>query len=142
MQGHTTLGAQVIQSVIDNVIGAGFLRMAKEIALSHHERFDGSGYPAGLAGEEIPLPARIAAVADVYDALRSKRPYKAAFEHDKAVEIIRQDTGSHFDPAVCTAFLERAQDFAELASELGESAEPSAEYPPASGQTVGIARAG
>lgn len=141
MEGHTTLGAQVIQSVIDNVIGAGFLRMTKEIALSHHERFDGSGYPAGLAGEEIPLPARIAAVADVYDALRSKRPYKAAFEHDQAIKIIRQETGSHFDPAIVTAFLKREQDFAELALELGDSAKPSAQYAPAGGQVADTARA-
>ena len=87
--------------------------MGIEIARSHHERWDGSGYPDGLSGAEIPLSARIMGLADVYDALRSKRHYKDAFPHEKAVAIIREDRGSHFDPDVADAFLENEASFAE-----------------------------
>ncbi|MFQ5494032.1 MAG: response regulator [Phycisphaerae bacterium] len=121
MQRHVEVGARSIRSVIERAPEAGFLKMAEDICFGHHERFDGTGYPRGLSGEEIPLAARIAAVADVYDALRTKRPYKAAFSHDKAVRIIRESAGSHFDPDVVEAFLARAQDFADLAAELGDA---------------------
>jgi len=82
-----------------------FLEMARDIAASHHERFDGSGYPAGLSGESIPLAARIVALADVYDAVTSKRVYKAAMSHEIARPIILEGAGSHFDPEVVEAFI-------------------------------------
>jgi putative two-component system response regulator len=81
------------------------LRLAAEIALTHHERWDGRGYPAGLAGEEIPLAGRIVAVADVFDALIHERPYKAAWAVPQAITEIRTGAGTQFDPAVVTAFL-------------------------------------
>jgi putative two-component system response regulator len=80
--------------------------MAATIAWSHHEKFDGSGYPRGLAGEEIPLAGRIAAVADVYDALTSDRPYRPALCREEALEIMRDGRGKHFDPEVLDAFLD------------------------------------
>ena len=86
---------------------SSLLQMASRIALTHHERWDGEGYPRGLEGEEIPLEGRIAAVADVFDALGSKRPYKPAFPLDKCFAIIEEETGKHFDPAVVQAFLAR-----------------------------------
>ncbi len=118
MKRHAGVGAKAIQSVIDQAPEASFLTMARDIAQSHHERFDGHGYPKGLVGNEIPLAARIAAVADVYDALRTKRPYKEGFPHTKAVDIIRESAGTHFDPEVAETFLRLEQDFANLSKEL------------------------
>ncbi len=118
MKQHAQVGAAALQSVIERAPEASFLVMARNIAYGHHERFDGTGYPLGSRGDEIPLEARIAAVADVYDALTSKRPYKEAFPHAKAVEIIRESSGAHFDPDVAEVFLRLHQDFAELAEEL------------------------
>jgi putative two-component system response regulator len=92
--------------------------MAAEIARSHHERWDGSGYPDGLSGDDIPLPARIMNVCDVYDALRSRRPYKAGFDHETAVSLITQGDDrtrpEHFDPATLDAFAGVAEDFAAI----------------------------
>ena len=85
--------------------------MARDIALTHHEKYDGSGYPQGLAGADIPLAGRIVAVADVYDALTSKRVYKGAYSHSIAREIIVKDSGKHFDPDVVEAFVARERDF-------------------------------
>jgi putative two-component system response regulator len=94
------------------------LRMGAEIALNHHERWDGSGYPYGIIGEAIPLSARIMNICDIYDALRSKRPYKAAFEHDQAMSIITQGDGrtlpEHFDPEILAAFSANAQLFRNI----------------------------
>ncbi len=81
------------------------ITMAAKIALSHHEKWDGTGYPLGLAREDIPLSGRITAVADVFDALASKRPYKPAFPLDKCFAIIEEGSGTHFDPSVAEAFL-------------------------------------
>jgi len=86
------------------------LQMASRIALTHHERWDGDGYPRGLKGEEIPLEGRITAVADVFDALSSKRPYKPAFPLDKCFRIIEDGAGTHFDPHVAEVFLARKGD--------------------------------
>lgn len=90
--------------------------MGQQIALNHHERWNGSGYPNGISGEEIPLPARIMQLADVYDALRSKRPYKEPFPHERALEIITRGDGrtdpAHFDPQVLAAFVRQADAFA------------------------------
>jgi putative two-component system response regulator len=106
MKTHTTLGRDAIvaaETLLDEPVS--FLEYAREIAYFHQEKWDGSGYPAGLAGERIPLSARLMAVADVYDALISRRVYKPPFAHDKAVEIIREGRGKHFDPEVVDAFL-------------------------------------
>jgi len=88
--------------------------MRLDIVLYHHEKWNGSGYQAGLSGEQIPLSARIMAVADVYDALRSKRVYKEAFSHEKSVEIIAEGRGSHFDPLLIDLFLEHHEAFQSL----------------------------
>lgn len=113
MKTHAQLGGLAIEKAegelgeaIHEVLGGqSFLHFAREIANYHHEKWDGSGYPEGLAGDDIPLSARLMAVADVYDALISKRVYKPAFPHDKAVSIIKDGSGSHFDPRVVEAFL-------------------------------------
>ncbi len=99
MKTHTTIGGQILQGSSLDII-----RMAETISLTHHEKWDGSGYPKGLQGEEIPLSGRITAIADVFDALTSKRPYKEVHTLDKAFEIIREGRGSHFDPQVVEAF--------------------------------------
>ena len=88
-----------------------FLQMGRDIASSHHERFDGTGYPNKLVGDEIPLCGRIVALADVYDALTSKRVYKAAFAHDIARSIILGETGAQFDPAIIEAFIKNEERF-------------------------------
>ena len=92
-----------------------FLRFAKEISGCHHEKWDGSGYPKGLAGNEIPVAARLMAIADVYDALISERVYKKAFSHDDAVDLIRSGRGSHFDPEVNDAFVALSDRFRAIA---------------------------
>jgi putative two-component system response regulator len=103
MKVHAVLGAQTLEAVRNSYPRNSFIDMGIAIARSHHERWDGSGYPAGLAGEAIPLSARIMAVADVYDALRSRRCYKPAFDHRKSVGIIAEGGGTQFDPGVVEA---------------------------------------
>jgi len=105
MKTHTTIGFDAL-SKAEKAIGVDlkFLSCAKQIALSHQEKWDGSGYPQGLSGEAIPLAARLMAVADVYDALISRRVYKPAFSHEKAITIMREGRGTHFDPKVLDAF--------------------------------------
>jgi len=109
MQTHTTLGAGILEDQT-----SPYLQMGHDIALSHHERWDGGGYPQGSKGEDTPLPARIMQICDVYDALRSKRPYKPTFDHDKTMHIITKGDGrtdpSHFDPEVLSAFESSAGD--------------------------------
>jgi putative two-component system response regulator len=122
MKTHTTLGRDAIQRAEDQLgISVGFLRIAKEIAYSHQEKWDGSGYPEGLAADDIPVSARLMAVADVYDALISRRVYKSGMPHEQAVEIIRQGRGSHFDPDVCDAFLSNAGQFRTIAERYADS---------------------
>ena len=122
MKTHTTLGRDAIQRAEDQLgLSVDFLRMAKEIAYSHQEKWDGSGYPQGLVGEEIPMSARLMAVADVYDALISRRVYKAGMPHEQAVEIIRQGRASHFDPDVCDVFLTNAEQFHLIAERFADS---------------------
>lgn len=106
MKMHTTEGAATLDSVLQVAPHASFLRVARDIALCHHERYDGSGYPRGLKGTEIPLSARIFSLADVYDALISKRVYKSAFSHDVAKNLILEGEGTQFDPHVISAFLD------------------------------------
>lgn len=97
-----------------------FLSMAREIAFSHHEKWDGSGYPEGLRGEAIPLAARLMAVADVYDSLRSKRVYKPARSHEEAAAIIREGRGSHFDPDIVDAFFACEEEFRSIADQFSD----------------------
>jgi putative two-component system response regulator len=104
MKEHTLYGHDAIVRAMKKAPEISFLSIAKDIAYTHHEKWDGSGYPAGLKGEEIPLVGRIMAVADVYDALISKRVYKPPFPHAKALDILHKDAGTHFDPAVVEAF--------------------------------------
>jgi putative two-component system response regulator len=114
MKSHTLCGAETLAAAIAQFPNAPFLKMAHDIALTHHERYDGSGYPHGLEGEDIPLCGRIVAVADVYDALTSKRLYKNAISHDIAKSMIQNDSGKHFDPVIVTAFQEVEQDFIDI----------------------------
>jgi len=117
MKTHTTLGRDaILQAEKDLGMEMPFLKYAKEIAYSHQEKWDGSGYPEGLSGDDIPISARLMAVADVYDALISRRVYKAAMPHEKAVEIIKEGKGSHFDPDMVDAFLELEQEFKKIAA--------------------------
>ncbi len=105
MRTHANLGADTLRAALVQYPQAKFLRMACDIAATHHEKWDGTGYPAGLSGEAIPRSGRIMALADVYDALTSKRVYKPAFNHGHAREIILNESGKHFDPDVVEAFL-------------------------------------
>ena len=104
MKRHTTIGAEALQAALDDEPGDRLIRIARDVAWSHHERYDGTGYPQGLAGDDIPLAARIVAVADVYDALTSARVYKPAMPHETAAAIIYAECGHQFDPAVVAAF--------------------------------------
>ncbi len=114
MKRHALIGAEALESAVGHAGSGDFLAMGADIARAHHERFDGSGYPLGLSGQDIPLAARIVALADVYDALTSVRVYKAAFEPEVGRLMIEQDSGKHFDPAVVEAFLARWEDFLEI----------------------------
>ncbi len=118
MKQHTIIGAETIAEAERKVAGRSYLNLGKEIAYYHHERWDGSGYPKGLKGDEIPLSARIVAVADVYDALVSERPYKRAFPHEKAVKIISDKSGIYFDPVVVAAFIKNHKKFLEIKQTL------------------------
>ncbi|WP_079433588.1 HD-GYP domain-containing protein [Zoogloea sp. LCSB751] len=121
MKTHTTLGLEAISKAASLFgLSASFLRYAKEIAHAHQEKWDGSGYPQGLAGERIPLSARLMAVADVYDALISKRVYKPAFTHDEASELLRQGRGTHFDPDILDAFVELQEEFRIIAQRFAD----------------------
>jgi len=111
MKQHTVIGSETLDAAARAHPEARFLCMARDIARSHHEKFDGSGYPDHLAGESIPLCGRIVALADVYDALTTKRVYKPAFSREKARAIIIEGTGSHFDPDVVRAFRENEDRF-------------------------------
>ena len=115
IQTHTVVGGDCIRSVEQQTGDSRFLRMAYEIALHHHERWDGHGYPHRLSGESIPLAARIVAVADVYDALSMQRTYKPALPHEQCVETIASGGGTQFDPAIVEAFLNIEQEFADIA---------------------------
>jgi len=106
MKSHAMEGERIIDEIISRTGEGDFLRNAKLFAGTHHERWDGKGYPRGLKGQEIPLQGRIMAIVDVYDALVSERPYKKAFTDDEAVEIIMQNSGTHFDPTIAKLFYE------------------------------------
>ncbi len=124
MKTHTTLGRDAI-AASEKLLDApsSFLRFAREIAHYHQEKWDGTGYPEGLAGDRIPISARLMAVADVYDALISRRVYKPAFPHAKAVEIIREGRGRHFDPDMTDAFLSIAAECDAIAQRYADNDE-------------------
>ena len=114
MKSHTTAGCKVIESAMSLVSDSGYLKEAKNLATYHHERWDGKGYPSGKAGEEIPLSARVMAVADVFDALVSRRSYKEPFSFEKAMDIIREGAGTQFDPEVAAIFIEAADEVKQI----------------------------
>ena len=111
MKNHCRIGYETLNEALKRYPKAEYLKMSAEIALSHHEKFDGTGYPNGLSGDKIPIAARIVALADVYDALVSKRVYKEAYMHDLAKALILDERGSHFDPMVVDAFLASEKSF-------------------------------
>lgn len=128
MKAHTTLGRDAIATAERRLgLDVEFLAYAKEIAYSHQEKWDGSGYPEGLAGDAIPISARIMAVADVYDALISRRPYKNPFSHDKAVQMILDGRGQHFDPDIVDAFMALQDEFFAISQRYQDSDEEIAE---------------
>jgi len=122
MKTHTTLGRDAIQQA-ENALGieVEFLTVAKEIAFCHQEKWNGSGYPSGLSGDDIPISARLMAVADVYDALVSRRVYKEGMPHEKAVQIIIDGKGSHFDPDMVDAFIEIQGEFLAIAQRYADT---------------------
>jgi putative two-component system response regulator len=122
MKLHTNYGRETILSV-ERYLGESneFLRFAREITYSHQEKWDGSGYPENLSGDAIPISARLMAVADVYDALISRRVYKPAFTHEEAIDIMRKGRGSHFDPDILDVFLKITDEFREIAMRYRES---------------------
>jgi len=118
MKDHCRIGFETLNDALKRYPKAEYLRMSAEIARSHHEKFDGSGYPDGLKGKDIPLSARIVALADVYDALVNKRAYKDAYSHDVAKAIIIEENGTHFDPMVVDAFLSCEEKFVEISTQF------------------------
>jgi len=115
MKAHPQIGAKIIESVATQIGWNSFMLTAHQICLCHQEKWDGSGYPKGLKGEEIPISARLMALADVYDALISKRIYKPAFSHILAVGLIREGKNTHFDPLIVEAFEAIHEQFQEIA---------------------------
>ena len=111
MKRHASEGGAVVREVLSGITDEAYINFASDIATYHHERWDGRGYPKGLSGEEIPLCARIMAIADVFDALISKRCYKEAMPREKAYEIIREESGTHFDPKLAEVFLKHRDEF-------------------------------
>ncbi len=120
MKKHTIYGRDAIRAAVKKLGRDSFLRYAEDIAYTHQEKWDGSGYPQGLKNGEIPIPGRLMALADVYDALISKRVYKSPFTHSKAVSIIKEGKGSHFDPDMVDAFLDIEEDFRQIALEFAD----------------------
>lgn len=125
MKRHTLVGAETLAAALEQSPRTAYLQIARDIARSHHERWDGTGYPDGLRGDAIPLSARIVSVADVYDALSTARVYKPAFGHAQAKEIIVNGSGSQFDSRVVEAFLAQEQRVLEIRAKYGEPAERS-----------------
>ena len=119
MKTHTTAGNEIIQQAMELVsTDSGYLKEAKNLATYHHEKFNGKGYPVGLSGDDIPLSARVMAVADVFDALVSRRSYKEPFAFDKAMEIIEEGSGNHFDPRIVKAFFEAKDEVKEVSEKF------------------------
>jgi putative two-component system response regulator len=135
MKRHVTIGADAIRATLEHSPSASFLQFALDIAQSHHEKFDGTGYPHRLKGNQIPLAARIVALADVYDALTTKRVYKDAFPHSKADAIIAEGSGKHFDPVIVQAYRRAEVDFDTIRITLGDN-EPKAPLGLPPGQAI------
>lgn len=125
MKVHSLIGGDTLKAADEEAGGNSFLAMGRDIAYWHHERWDGKGYPHGLAGTDIPLSARIVSVSDVYDALTSKRPYKEPFSHEQSKAIIVEGRGSQFDPDVVDAFLAREENIIAIRAQLQDSEELS-----------------
>ncbi len=121
MKKHTVYGRDALVSAEQKLGSISFLGCAREIAYTHHEKWNGSGYPEGLRGEQIPLAGRLMALADSYDALTSHRVYKAPLSHERAVQIITEEKGSHFDPEIVDAFLEAKENFRQIALKYSDS---------------------
>lgn len=117
IKGHPLMGAKILGDAMERLDFSSYFTIGAQLVRHHHEWWDGSGYPDGLAGEEIPLSARIMAVADVYDALRTTRPYKKAFSHEKAGIIIQEGSGSHFQPELVEAFIRKEEDFRRISEQ-------------------------
>jgi putative two-component system response regulator len=138
MKGHARIGAEAIGDAISRAsnesghdeatsgAALGFLRVAQEIAASHHEKWDGSGYPLGLSGQSIPLAARLMAVADVFDALSTKRVYKDSWNLERVDDYLRQQSGTHFDPALVEAYLAIRDEFRTIAEQYADDVQPAA----------------
>ncbi len=120
MKTHVEIGYNTLLEVQQKYKGNSFLKMGMDITKYHHEKWDGSGYPQGLAGEDIPLPGRIMAIVDVYDALRSKRVYKEAFSPEKSCKIIKEASGKHFDPLLVEMFIKNQTQFEKVHNDLGD----------------------
>lgn len=120
MKSHTTAGRKVIEQVMEKVPDSQYLKMAANMANYHHERWDGTGYPEGLKGDQIPLSARIMTIADVFDALVSRRSYKKPFTFDQAMKLIEEGAGSHFDPVIAKVFVESRDDVKKIADDFYE----------------------
>jgi len=118
IKNHTLFGGKVIEQLKEKTMDSDFLEYARIFAISHHEKWDGSGYPHKLAGENIPLLGRMMAIGDVYDALVEPRPYKGAFSHEKAMDIILEGRGGHFDPVLTDIFQKIHHEFERIAAEV------------------------
>ncbi|MDR7870873.1 MAG: HD domain-containing protein [Tissierellaceae bacterium] len=114
MKSHVEIGYETLKEVHNRYTGNSFLEMGMDITRNHHEKWDGSGYPRGLIGEEIPLSGRIMSIVDVYDALRSKRVYKEAYSHEKSKDIISRNKGTQFDPILVDIFLDNHTEFERI----------------------------
>ncbi len=137
MKTHAAIGADTLDAALQRYPAARFLQVARDIAATHHERWDGTGYPAGLVGTQIPLCGRIVSLADVYDALTSKRTYKEAFAHHVARSIILEGSNTHFDPDVVDAFLQIEHEFLAIRQQF--AAEPFADLFDAQPSARGLA---
>jgi response regulator RpfG family c-di-GMP phosphodiesterase len=120
MKKHSEYGAEILRRAEEKLKFKNFLSLAIDLVEYHHEKWDGTGYPSGLKGEEIPLSARIMAIADVYDAIRSKRCYKKGYSHEITADIIKRERGFHFDPDVVDAFINTEDQFKKISMELGD----------------------
>lgn len=125
MQHHSGVGGRCLREIERRMGSSSYLQMAREIALWHHERWDGKGYPDGLSGENIPLAARIVALADVFDALSTRRSYKEPFPHDQCVKIIQEDRGRHFDPDIVDVWLTIEEQYKEIARRYAPVEKPA-----------------
>jgi response regulator RpfG family c-di-GMP phosphodiesterase len=117
IEKHPQIGERCLDAIEGQLGDDGFLTLAREICAFHHEKWDGSGYPYGMRGEEIPISARLVALADVYDALRSRRPYKEPMSHAATCQIIAEGAGKHFDPAVVESFFQVHREFESISEQ-------------------------